>query len=165
MWHFAKWGLLRKALHICMSFQRTVKYSSFSLKSKVDKTVHVRKKFFGISLLLLLIFFQTWIYKKKNVLKYTYMFSMSQKLLILVQAGLIYIVILVVFQSCLPVKRFILQEYRRTYYFQRYNEPFPPKVMKTSLFWGRCRAPQTVVDLCALKRKLEILHLFHSINA
>lgn len=72
---------------------------------------------------------------------------------------------LVVFQSCLPVKHFILLEYSRTYYFHRYNEPFPPKVMKTSLFWGRCRAPQTVVDLCALGRKLEILHLFNSINA
>lgn len=46
MWHFAKWGLLRKALHICMSFQRTIKYSSFSLKSKEDKTVNVKKKIF-----------------------------------------------------------------------------------------------------------------------
>lgn len=99
------------------------------------------------------------------MLKFTYMFSMSQKLLI--QAGLIYIhvVSLVVFQSCLPVTHFILLEYSRTYYFHRYNEPFPPKVMKTSLFWGRCRAPQTVVDLCALERKLKILHLFNSINA
>lgn len=52
MWHFAKWGLLRKVLHICMSIQRTVKYSSFSLKSKVDKTVHVRKIFWNFSTLI-----------------------------------------------------------------------------------------------------------------
>lgn len=34
--------------------------------------------------------------------------------------------------------------------------------MKTSLFWGRCRAPQTVVDLCALgENRKNHIYLMH----
>lgn len=141
---FCKMESFKKSIAYMYKLSKDCQIQLFFLKIKFN----VRKRFFGTSLLLLLIFFQTWIYKKKNVLK-NFQCSNNYSL----QAGLIYVTSLVVYQSCLLVTHFILLEYSRTYYFHRYNEPFPPKVMKTSLFWGRCRAPQTVVDLCALGRK------------
>lgn len=63
---FCKMGSFKKSITYMYELSKDCQIQLFfSLKSKVDKTVHVRKRFFGISLLLLLIFFQTWIYKKK----------------------------------------------------------------------------------------------------